>query len=150
MVHGFCSEQYRSRLLESRHVLFSPAGTGVCGAAQPLLFLARPSTSCSPRPTPVREPQSSNFVFHIKWGDGTVSIATQISGTTAAHTYSGPGTYVIQVTATDYHGNMLPVGTWTTTIGYAQMEGSSLYVGGATGNDTITLSASALDRLACR
>ena len=112
-------------------VVRGPAAA-VPGQALDFLFSASDSASGA---------QSSNFVFHIKWGDGTVSIATQISGTTAAHTYSGPGTYVIQVSATDYHGNMLPVGTWTTTIGYAQMEGSSLYVGGATGNDTITLSA---------
>ena len=65
---------------------------------------------------PVAGMQSGLFTFHIKWGDGTTSIANARSGATTTHIYANPGVYTIQITATDGRSNVLPVGTFTVTI----------------------------------
>ena len=83
--------------------------------------------------------QTSKFVFHINWGDGTSNIVTALSGATANHTYANPGTYVIQLSATDSHSNTLPTGKLTVAIARAFMVGSTLEVFGTAGNDTIVL-----------
>ena len=83
--------------------------------------------------------QASKFVFHINWGDGTNNVVTALTGATTTHTYANVGTYVIQITATDSHGNILQVGKLTVRVSYAQMVGTMLEVFGTAGNDTIVL-----------
>ena len=88
---------------------------------------------------PLPGTQASKFVFHINWGDGTSNAVTTLSGSTTTHSYANVGTYVIQISATDAHGNSLPIGKLTVRISYAQMVGSTLEVFGTAGNDTIVL-----------
>ena len=90
---------------------------------------------------PIAGTQASKFAFHINWGDGTSNIVTALSGSTTTHTYANVGTYVVQISATDSHGNVLPIGKQTVKISYAQMVGSTLEVFGTPGNDTIVLTA---------
>ena len=91
---------------------------------------------------PLAGMQTSKFVFHINWGDGTpTTVVTALSGTTTNHTYANPGTYVIQISATDAHGNILPTGKLTVTIARAFIVGSTLDVFGTAGNDTFVLTA---------
>ena len=90
---------------------------------------------------PLAGTQTSKFVFHINWGDGTSNVVTTLSGSTTTHTYANVGTYVIQISATDTHGNAVPIGKLTVKISYAQMVGTMLEVFGTAGNDTIVLTA---------
>ena len=90
---------------------------------------------------PLGVAQTSRFAFHITWGDGTGTVASVLSGTTTNHTYANPGTYVIQISATDVYGNTLPFGTLTVVVSRARLVGSTLEVFGTAGNDTIFLTA---------
>ena len=85
--------------------------------------------------------QTSRFAFHINWGDGAGNAVTSLTGATTNHTYANPGTYVIQISATDARGNVLPFGTLTVVVSRAQLVGSTLEVFGTAGNDTIVLTA---------
>ena len=90
---------------------------------------------------PVAGMQTYFFTFHIKWGDGTTSTVNALSGASTNHVYTNPGTYTVQITATDGKSNILPLGTEVITVANAVMEGNSLCVTGMAGNDTITLTA---------
>ena len=89
--------------------IFGPT-TGSPG--QPLTFTLLASD-------PVSGQQAGLFTFHIKWGDGTTSIANSRSGGTTSHVYANPGVYTIQITATDGRSNVLSLGTFTVTISRA-------------------------------
>ena len=114
--------------------------TGISGPSDALAGQSIPFTLSAS--DPISGMQSSNFVFHVKWGDGTAGVVTALSGATTYHTYANPGTYSLQASATDGRGNVLPVGSMTITIhAYVALEGNSLYVTGSSGNDTIGLSS---------
>ena len=70
---------------------------------------------------PLGVAQTSRFAFHITWGDGTGTVASVLSGATTNHTYANPGTYVIQISATDVYGNTLPFGTLTVVVSRASV-----------------------------
>jgi VCBS repeat-containing protein len=80
-----------------------------------------------------------NFAFHIAWGDGSTQDVTGPSGTTIDHTFTAGGTYTVQVTAADKDGGAGSPATLAVQIVAAEMQGTTLVVGGTTGNDTIVV-----------
>jgi Ca2+-binding RTX toxin-like protein len=90
---------------------------------------------------PVARWQAYYFVYRIKWGDGTTSTVTALNGATTSHAYANPGTYLVQVTATNGAGTVHPLATISIAIhAHVALEGNTLYVTGSKGNDTIALS----------
>jgi hypothetical protein len=89
------------------------------------------------------------IVFSINYGDGTPLVTTTAGGTAIRldHIYTAPGSFTIQVTATDKYGVTSQMATLPVTIGTVEMEndpsgGTALAVGGnAAGSDTILVCA---------
>ena len=159
------------------------AGTGYSPVSlfvsAPATFMSGPATGSSGSPLtftlyasdPSTFWQAQKFVFHVNWGDPPSTppqptVFTQFSGLTANHTYTLPAgvsskTYLIQVTATDGGGSILPAGSFSVTItrstpGVLQlaaantnshMTGTILNVAGTSGNDTIVLTAPSVGRV---
>jgi sugar lactone lactonase YvrE len=91
---------------------------------------------------------TQGITFSIDYGDGT-SLTTGAGGPSVKldHVYTAPGSFTIQVTATDKNGVVSQLATKSVTISTVALEtdpsgGTALAVGGnAAGGDTITLSA---------
>jgi hypothetical protein len=97
-------------------------------------------------PSPVD--QAAGFTYTVNWGDGTSQIPdVQTVGRTAGngggvavdHVYTAPGSYTVQVTATDKDGGTSAAVTRLVTVQVVQMQGDTLAVGGTPGTDTITI-----------
>jgi phospholipase C len=92
--------------------------------------------------------QAAGFTYTIRWGDGSAvqtitPSAGNGSGVAVDHVFTTPGSYTVQVTATDKDGGTSAAVSGPETIQTAQMQqGGTLAVGGTLGNDTITISPS--------
>jgi uncharacterized delta-60 repeat protein len=102
--------------------------TGV--RAQPLTFTLTASD-------PSTVDQAAGFTFTINWDDGTSQTIAGPSGTQVQHAYQASGTYAVNVTATDEDGASGAAAMQTETIQAVQVQGSTLYVGGTSGDDRI-------------
>ena len=60
--------------------------------------------------------QSYYFTFHVNWECKNNSTLTDLSNTTANHTYKTAGTYTITISATDGNSVTLPSSTFTVTV----------------------------------
>jgi hypothetical protein len=111
----------------------SGPGLGVPGQPRTFTFSAT-----SPSPTD----QDAGFRYAITWGDGATQTIRATAGNGAGmavdHIYTAPGSYTVTVKATDDDGTGAAA-SQAISVQTAQMEGSSLAVGGRPGNDTITL-----------
>jgi hypothetical protein len=106
---------------------------GVSGQTRTYTFSATPSVPVS----------GETFSYTINWGDGQTTIAGPGSASpiSANHVYTAAGSYTITLTATDQFGATGTSATATATILSAEMQGTTLAIGGTTGNDKIVLSA---------
>jgi PKD repeat protein len=114
----------------------SGPGNGVPG--QPRTFTFTATDAC---PTD----QAAGFVYTIRWGDGTAPLtiprtAGNGAGVAVDHIYTTPGTYTVQVTATEDGGDTSGPAISIVTVQNVQMQGNTLAVGGTPGNDTVILS----------
>jgi VCBS repeat-containing protein len=92
---------------------------------------------------PSQVDQAAGFTYQVDWGDNSTSDTyTGPSGTFAAHTFAVPGTYTVQVTATNKDG-MAGGASGTVTILAAELQGANLVVGGTSGNDSIVFTPGA-------
>src|SRR5262249_61716100 len=83
---------------------------------------------------------TSQASFAIDWGDGnTETITGPASHTTVNHIYTEAGIYDVRVIATDKDGGISAPTHLNFWVYKAQVQGGDLYVGGSTGNDTITI-----------
>ncbi len=94
---------------------------------------------------PLPTQQSEGFTYNIAWGDGLTDTIgpSAASPDTVSHVYSKPGTYTITLTATDRAGTTSPAVTSTATILGYEVQGSTLAIGGTTGNDSFVIAAGA-------
>jgi RHS repeat-associated protein len=86
--------------------------------------------------------QAQGFSYSVDWGDGKIDSFGPGAGspTTASHVYMAPGMYTITLTATDAGGAVsAPVTTSADILPY-EMQGTTLAIGGTTGNDAFIFS----------
>lgn len=114
-------------------------------AAAPTAHVSGPTVGVPGQPLTLTlsetgQPLSTVFTYKITWGDGTSQSTAGVSGLTVTHAYPAIGTFNVKVTPIGTAGI---AGTPATLSGIsvqsATMEGSDLYIGGTTGNDTITI-----------
>jgi PKD repeat protein len=91
--------------------------------------------------------QAAGFTYTIQWGDGSpvqtiTASAGNGSGLALDHVFTAPGSYTVQLTATNNDGTASAAVTTSVTIMRAEMQGNTLAVGGTPGNDTILLTPS--------
>jgi hypothetical protein len=96
--------------------------------------------------------QQAGFTYTFNWGDGTPSnpdvqtiaaTANNGSGLTVNHVFPSAGTFTVSLTATDTNGvTSLPV-TLSVNILSVEQQGSTLAVGGGSGNDAYTFTPGA-------
>lgn len=118
----------------------TPIPTSVPGESVPLVIRVSDTSTTA---------QAASFSFQVSFGDGDT---TTFAGTTpvlVTHTYTETGTYVVQVTATDEYGNVSVVATETIKVVPVAVEAdpfhpgeTALFVGGTSGNDTVSFAAS--------
>ncbi len=118
----------------------TPIPTSVPGESVPLVIRVSDTSTTA---------QAASFNFQVSFGDGDT---TTFAGTTpvlVTHTYTETGTYVVQVTATDEYGNVSVVATETIKVVPVAVEAdpfhpgeTALFVGGTSGNDTVSFAAS--------
>jgi hypothetical protein len=109
----------------------------------------RTFTFAATDPSPID--QAAGFTYTIDWGDGTPVQTTSGNGTGVSvdHIYTGTGPFTVHVRATDKDGGTSPTpatqGITVTTVALETDPGdatrTALAVGGTTGDDVITLSA---------
>ena len=116
-------------------VLDPPPTSGVTGPADGVRGQDRTFTVTA-SDTPADQ---GNFSFHLVWGDGTTTDTSGPSGLVVDHTWTASGSYTIQVTATNLENEVSSPATLTVGIVAAEMQGTTLVVGGTTGKDTITV-----------
>ena len=97
---------------------------------------------------PISGMQLGKFAFHIKWGDGSTGVVTGLNGSTVTHTYASPGSYVIQISATDARGSTLPTGTSTVAISSTSTPNANLAGGNTGGTNTPAVGISSLAAVA--
>jgi SdrD B-like domain/RTX calcium-binding nonapeptide repeat (4 copies)/Bacterial Ig-like domain len=92
--------------------------------------------------------QAAGFTFDIDWdGDDTFDqIVTGPDGLKVKHVYPTTGTYTVFVQATDQHGTVSELASYTIPIGIVELQTdpgdpskTALAVGGTTGNDEILI-----------
>lgn len=84
----------------------------------------------------------AGFTFTINWGDGSpieTTDAETASGLQLTHIFTSVGTFNVTVTSTDRNGDESEAAELTVEIVAAQMQGSTLIVGGTPLNDDIAL-----------
>src|SRR5262249_52521251 len=103
-------------------------GNGVPGQPRTFTFSA-----AEPSPTD----QAAGFTYTIDWGDGTaanpdVQVISRAAGNGAGvkvdHIYTAPGSYAVQVKATDEDGSTSAVAGSSVTVQTVQMQGGTLAV----------------------
>ncbi len=101
---------------------------------------------------PSASAQQAGFTYTFNWGDGTSSnpdiqtiaaTAGNASGVTVGHVFPAAGTYTVSLTATDVNGNTSVPVTFTVNILAVEQQGSTLAVGGGSGNDAYTFTPGA-------
>jgi phage baseplate assembly protein gpV len=112
-----------------------PPTASLSGPADGVRGQARTFTLGASDPSPVD--QAAGFTYQIAWGDGSVQTVTGPSGTPADHVYTAAGTYTVLLTATDKDGGTSAVVTQSVTTQSAELQGTTLVVGGTTGDDVI-------------
>jgi hypothetical protein len=124
-----------------------PPLAGVSGPASGVPGQPRTFTFFVTDPSPVD--QATGFTYQVKWDDGSSQTLPREAGAGVAvdHVYTAPGSYTVQVTATDQYGSTSPVpATQTVTVTTVALETdpvdgkTDLAIGGTPGNDTITIS----------
>jgi Ca2+-binding RTX toxin-like protein len=111
----------------------APAAS-LSGPADGVRGQARTFTLGASDPSPVD--QAAGFTYQIAWGDGSTQAAGP-SGVTLDHVYTDSGAYTVQVTATDKDGGTSAVVSQAVTIHAVALQGTTLVVGGTTGDDVI-------------
>jgi Ca2+-binding RTX toxin-like protein len=81
--------------------------------------------------------QAAGFTFDLTWGDGSKQTVTGASGLQVDHVFTASGTYTVQVTATDATGGVSAPASLAVMIEAVELQGTTLAVGGTTGNDVI-------------
>ncbi len=130
--HGGSATSATTLSLTNTAPTASVNGPAVGVPGQPLSFTlgaADPSTA----------DQTAGFSFSINWGDGHTESVSGLSGVTNGHAYAATGSYLISVTATDQNGGVSTAVTQTVTIAKVEVEGTTLAVGGTTGDDSFVL-----------
>jgi RHS repeat-associated protein len=121
-------------------------GPGVGVPGQPLTFTLAAGES--------GQPTTTIFTYRIDWfGNGkTFTTVTGPSGTTVSQTYTTSAGFLVKVTAVDAAGNVslapiLPVSIVPAALETdpANSTQTALFVGGTTGNDTITITPDSSD-----
>ncbi len=87
---------------------------GVSGPSNGLPGQARTFTFRATDPSPVD--QQAGFTYQINWGDGSSQTVTGPGQLTLDHTFSGAGTYSVQVTAIDKDGTASAAAAQTITV----------------------------------
>jgi alpha-L-arabinofuranosidase len=96
--------------------------------------------------------QQAGFTYTFNWGDGTPSnpdfqtipaSAGNGSGLTVSHIFPSAGTFTVSLTATDANGSVSVPVTVQVTILSVEQQGTSLAVGGGSGNDAYTFTPGA-------
>jgi hypothetical protein len=91
--------------------------------------------------------QQAGFTYTINWGDGTAqspdvqtipATAGNGSGLSVGHVFPSAGTFTVSLTATDVNGNSSVPVTLPVTILAVEQQGSTLAVGGGSGDDAYT------------
>jgi Ca2+-binding RTX toxin-like protein len=91
--------------------------------------------------------QAAGFTYAVSWGDGTSDAPFHAAGAVVRpHTYPAPGSYPVTLTTTDKDGGLSAVVTKTVTVVQLVADvcgstGSTLVVGGTSGDDTIVVGA---------
>jgi autotransporter-associated beta strand protein len=127
-------------------------GTAAVAAAPPTATVAGPASAVPNEPltftlsasSPSPVDQVAGFSYTINWEDGTpVQIVPRSAGNgssiTVSHTYSAPGTYAIQVTATDQGGTTSAPAGPTVQVTPVLLSGGNLQIGGTSPSSTIVL-----------
>jgi hypothetical protein len=84
--------------------------------------------------------QAALFTYEIDWGDGTTqTVQGAGSGVQVDHVFTGTGSFSVTATATDKDNATGPAASQTVSVVTAELQGCDLYVGGTTGDDTITV-----------
>jgi hypothetical protein len=120
----------------------------VSGNEAPVAAVAGPATGVPFRPqtfivsaTDDAADEASGFIFEINWGDGETTTIPAMPGNGAGvavdHTYTGTGSFVIEVVAIDSHGSASDPATTSITVSTAAVIGDDLVVGGTSANDII-------------
>jgi hypothetical protein len=96
--------------------------------------------------------QAAGFTYTINWGDGspanpdiqTISATPgNASGLTVNHVFPSTGTFTVSLTATDVNSNTSVQVTLAVNILSAEQQGSTLAIGGSSGNDAYTFTPGA-------
>jgi hypothetical protein len=114
-----------------------PPAASLSGPADGVRGQARTFTLGASDPSPVD--QAAGFTYQIAWGDGSVQTVAGPSGTPVDHVYTDSGSYTVQLTATDKDGGTSAVVSQAVTIQAAEMQGTTLVVGGTTGDDVVRI-----------
>ncbi len=114
-----------------------PPAASLAGPADGVPGQARTFTLGASDPSPVD--QAAGFTYQIAWGDGTSQTVAGPPGTAVAHVYTASGTYTVQLTATDKDGGVSAAVTRPVTILAAELQGTTLVVGGTTGDDVVRI-----------
>ncbi len=127
-------------------------------ASQPTVTVKTPDTTSVPgEPVPLvivvsdtnAAAQAASFSFTISFGDGTSTTTSSGSPLLVNHVYTRTGTFTVSVTATDEFGHKSAAATLTIKVVPVAVETNpfntsqtALFVGGTTGNDTVSFAAS--------
>jgi surface-anchored protein len=108
----------------------------------------QPLTFALSAQTPAAADQAAGFAYTVDWGDGssgqpdtqTVPAAPGNGiGVNLTHAFTAPGSYTVQLTATNKDGLVSDPVTQTVTVGTAEVENGTLFVGGTSGADLIVI-----------
>jgi alpha-L-arabinofuranosidase len=85
------------------------------------------------------------FTYKVNWGDGQSSAIGPGAGSSvnASHVYATPGSYTVSFTVTDQNGIASPAMTTTANILRDELQGTTLAIGGTTGNDRFVFNGKA-------
>jgi uncharacterized delta-60 repeat protein len=115
-----------------------PPTAGVSGPADGVRGQERTFTFTATDPSSID--QASSFGYAIDWGDGNTDNVTGPASLSLSHVFTAGGTYQVTVKATDKDGGTsVSAASASITIKAAELQGSSLFVGGTTGADTILI-----------
>jgi hypothetical protein len=113
--------------------------TGPADGFQGVRGLARTFTLSATDPSSVD--QAAGFSYVVNWGDGTSETDAGLSGTQVSHVYNAAGTYIVSMTATDKDGGTSAPVTLPVSILNVEQQGSTLAVGGTSGDDHFLFAA---------
>jgi hypothetical protein len=111
----------------------SGPATAVRGQARTFTFSAADPSSVD---------QAAGFTYRVAWGDGTTdTVSGPGSGVSLTHVFTAAATVTVSATATDRNGGQGAAATASVAVKAVELQGADLVVGGTTGADHITLSA---------